>query len=306
MPHSARCGVLLALLATSCGQPPESTSFTRLERLVFQPEGTCVLFAATNAPIDCSGDRPLLIDRFEVTRGEWSRWMAGRDAEAEGNPAAEYWADLSPQEPATGMTLDEAEAFASDQGMRLPTAREWLRAAVGGRAQVWPWGPFPARSAANTLDLGLNRLAPVGSFESGSTPAGVHDLLGNAEEWVTDRIELDGEGLVADRRVWAMGGSFRRYKRESYSPGADGAPQFNAELVDRQHRGDDLGLRLVADAETWLREASRGWDDDPESLAQLRVIGASWGRSAAPLLRRLAGEPDSALGLRALLEGAQR
>lgn len=265
-----------------------------------------MLFAATNAPIDCSGDRPLLIDRFEVTRAEWSRWMAGRDAESEGNPAAEYWADLVPQKPATGMTLAEAEAFAVDQGMRVPTAREWLRAAVGSRAQVWPWGPFPARSAANTLDLGLDRLAPVGSFESGSTPAGVHDLLGNAEEWVSDQLELDGEGLLEDRRVWAMGGSFRRYKRESYSTGLDGAPTFNAELVDREHRGDDLGLRLVVDAETWLREASELWETDPESLSRLRAIGASWGRPAVPLLRRLAGESGAARGLGALLEGAQR
>lgn len=300
-----RGGLLLALCLASCGRPSEGTSFARLERLVFQPEGSCVLFADTNAPIDCSGARPLLIDRFEVTRAEWSRWTAARDAEAEGNPAAEYWADLGPQEPATGMTLAEAEAFAADQGMRLPTAREWLRAAVGSRAQVWPWGPFPARSAANTLDLGLNRLAPVGSFESGSTPAGVHDLLGNAEEWVTDLIEFDGEGLGLDRRVWAMGGSFRRYKRESYAPGLDGAPVFNAELVDREHRGDDLGLRLVADAETWLREASQSWESDPDSLRRLRSIGAQWGRAAVPLLRRLAGEPGAPPGLGALLAGAQ-
>ncbi len=296
----------LAVLATGCGEPESSPVFSRLERLAFQAEGSCVLFADTNAPIDCSGERPIFIDRFEVTRAEWSRWEASRDAEAEGSQARSFWSDLSPTYPATGMNLAEAEAFAADQAMRLPTAREWIRAAAGSRAQRWPWGPSPARSVANTLDLGLGRLAPVGTFESGSTSLGVHDLLGNASEWVTDWIPPVGEEDLADDRVWALGGSFQSHGRETYWPGLEEQAEFNAELMDPEDRGDDVGLRLFADAEIFLREVSSEWGESPEVHARLVRIGASWGRSAVPLLRRLSAEEGAAPGLAALLEGALR
>ncbi|MCB9915729.1 MAG: SUMF1/EgtB/PvdO family nonheme iron enzyme [Planctomycetes bacterium] len=295
---------LLGLALASCGGSGEGPSLARLERLAFQPEGGCVLFAGTPARIDCSGTRPLLLDRYEVTRSEWSRWTASDDVEARGAAALAFWHDLTPSHPATGMTLGEAEAFAADEGMRLPTAAEWIRAAVGSRAQGWPWGPYPALSAANTLDLGLDRLAPVGTFETGTTALGVFDLLGNAAEWTTERLPVDGELERGDERVWALGGSFRRYKRETYEAGPDGRPRFNAELVDPDQRGDDLGFRLVADAETWLREQAPRWTDGAAVRTRLVAVGRAWGRSAVPLLRRLSQEPGAAPGLAALLEGA--
>jgi GNAT superfamily N-acetyltransferase len=303
----AGCGLLLLLSAAGCGEEPSGLRFELLERMAFLPAGSCVLFAGSHAPVDCSGAEPLLVDRFETTQADWSRWSLASAGGQAGLAAQGFWNDLAPHHPATGMTQAEAQAFAAHLGMRLPTAREWIRIAAGSRAQVWPWGPFPARSAANTLDLGLERLAPVGSFESGRTALGVHDLLGNAAEWASDLLTdpAAAEG-PEDGRVWAMGGSFRRFKRETYSPGDDQRARYNAELLDPSHRSHDLGLRLVAGAEAWLRRESEDWPDSPEAHARLRAVGAAWGRAAVPLLRRLSRAEGARPGFKALLFGASQ
>ena len=97
------------------------------------------------------------------------------------------WDERSGAWPATGMTLGEARAFAGAHSMRLPTVGEWMWIAAGPRGQRFPYAQGEMVSVANTADLGLGRLAPAGTFDNGRTPnTRVHDLLGNAWEWVAD------------------------------------------------------------------------------------------------------------------------
>src|SRR6185295_18284062 len=98
------------------------------------------------------------------------------------------------------MTLPEARAFADSRGMRLLTAREWIRIACGTRALPYPWGGTEASSVANTLNLGVGRPLPVGTFEQGRTPLSTYDMAGNVWEWVEEPIlqpdaASSGEGL---------------------------------------------------------------------------------------------------------------
>lgn len=305
---------LCALLALACDGDREERALDRLERLVFVPVASPVIGAEIGAPVDCSNSAPFLVDSFEVTREEWSAWLESLPADDPARQSPEFWLDGSPVCPATGMTLAEAEAFAASRGMRLPSATEWLRIAVGrlGR-QPFPWKPVDHASVANTAELGLGRLAPVGTFENGSTPSGVYDLHGNAAEWVAsiDLAPFPGSG---DQRTWAMGGSYRSHKRPTFStdPRADldadgqvdSGLSFNAFLLDPGSRSSDVGLRLLVDAERWLREQASELGADAASLARLERIGAGWGRDAVPLLRRLEGEAGEAPQLAALLRGA--
>jgi len=298
---------LLFLLA-ACDGGNRERALSRLERLAFVPAGSCVLFAGTSHAVDCSTDRPLLVDRFEVTQREWLEWLDELPADDPAQKCLEFWNRTGPTYPATGMNLAEARAFAADQGMRLPTAREWIRIAAGSRAQYWPWGS-PRRSVSNTLELGLERPAPVGTFEAGRTSAGVYDMVGNAAEWVVDRITGSaqaGEGPAQDDRVWVMGGGYLSYKRETY--GFDPQTEqvvFNARLTDPRARSEEVGLRLVADAESWLPLGASAWGDDGAARARLRAVGRSWGRGAVPLLRRLAEEEGAPPALVQLLAGAE-
>ena len=295
----------------------EEPALGRLERLAFVPAGTCILLQET-LRVDCSTDRPLLVDRFEVTRREWSAWLGEEGIPGDGRVALEYWPDDAPTHPATGMTLEEARAFAASQGMRLPTAAEWIRVAVGTRAQKWPWGPFPARSVTNTLALRLRRLAPVGSFEGGRTSLGVYDLLGNAAEWVdgvlgrpdewVENVIPDPDPQKKDLRVWAIGGSYLSHKRPTYTTEKGDTPRvvFNAALLDPRTRASDVGFRVVEDAEAWLRAHLASLPEDVATRARLVAIGGRWGRPALPLLRRHAAEAEAPAALADLVAGAEQ
>ena len=71
----------------------------------------------------------------------------------------------------------EAERFAAWRGMRLLTPGEWLFCALGAERRLFPWVAYERQdSVANTLDLGLGRPCPVGTFEGGRTPGEVYDL----------------------------------------------------------------------------------------------------------------------------------
>jgi len=321
-------GLLTGLLCLGCSQGGGEGSLGRLERLVFVPAGSSVIGAETRSPVDIGNREPLLVDTLEVTRSEWGSWLDGLPAEHGAWTSLDLWSgDLGPRgkrripldgRPATGMTLAEAQAFAASEGMRLPTAREWLRVATGptGR-QPFPWKPVPHASVANTLELGLGRLAPAGTFESGRTSAGIHDLHGNAAEWV-ERIDLGPFPDSGDTRSWAMGGSYRSRQRPTFrydgladldGDGAvDSGLDFHALLLDPRTRSSEVGLRLFADAGPWLRQQAGSWGSSPAVLARLTQLGARWGPPAAPLLRELVeaeGGPGEAPALAALLRGAE-
>jgi formylglycine-generating enzyme required for sulfatase activity len=211
------------------------------------------------------------------------------------------------------MSQLEARTLAERRRMRLLRAREWVHVAVGPRAHRFPWGPNFQSSIANTLELGLERPAPVGTFENGrSLPFGCYDMLGNAWEWVSDRVPgyedaPEDLGTPAPGRVSALGGSFLTAWRPIYGPGSrvDRAdPVFFAVTLDPAHKAPDLGLRCAIEARAWLPAAARGWSGGAAARERLLAVGRRWGRAALPLLEELARETGLA-GLEVLAEGAR-
>lgn len=99
--------------------------------------------------------------------------------------------------PVVHVTRDDAEAFASWAGGRLPTEAEWEFAARGGEeSQLMAWGDaeksairekantwtgiFPV---SNTASDGFEGLAPVGLFPPNGF--GLYDMIGNVWEWTS-------------------------------------------------------------------------------------------------------------------------
>ncbi len=297
------CGLSLAPLLSGCeGREIEPLD---IERLAFVPPGLCII-----GRVDCSTDEPLLVDRFEVTREHWLAIMGG---ELRPSPAfRKHWTSDTRRHPASGMDLAEAVTFAGRRGMRIPTVSEWMRIATGTAAQPWPWSAQDRESAANLEELGLGRTAPVGTFQRGCTTDGIHDMLGNVWEWTEPPLPAYAipSAAISDTAVhtqpcWVMGGSFRSGARTLHGHDRKRNLYFFAEAVDPRHRGMDIGLRCVAEAEVYLWERAREWTD-PALRPRLAAVGEEWGRRAVVLLERLTRRPAAPAALTWILEGALR
>lgn len=125
---------------------------------------------------------PLFVDRFEVTRGDWSGFAASPMGAAVGADEAAF--DGDPALPVGRVDLRQARAFARWRFARLPQRDEWAAAVGDGRHQ-YPWGSKEDPTRANTGELGLGEPVPVGTFEAGRRAGGdqPYDLIGNVSEW---------------------------------------------------------------------------------------------------------------------------
>lgn len=163
-----------------------------LENMVLVPVGTLIVPAA---------ERAFYIDRTEVTNRQYEEFL--RATGRRPPPFWEFgineasWPDL----PVTGVTLEEAIAYAAWAGKRLPSPFEWVRAARGAEDWAYPWGAAAESTAANSRDSGRRKPAAVGSFPRDRSPFGSMDLAGNVSEWTVQGAGDAREGIL-------MGGSF--------------------------------------------------------------------------------------------------
>lgn len=134
-----------------------------------------------------------LLDKTEVTLRDYGRCVDARVCKAVA-PAVTAAGDdagvvITDDHPVVGTTWYDAKKYCEWVGKRLPTEAEWEYAARRGRnGGLYPWaGPWNSKNANSRGEAdGYGRTSPVGTFAGGDSIDGVHDLAGNAAEWVND------------------------------------------------------------------------------------------------------------------------
>lgn len=138
------------------------------------------------------------LSRTHVTNAEYRAFLA-----ATGHPPPAHLDQAGfdhPRQPVVGVSWEDATAYcawlaqATGRPYRLPGDAEWEYAARGGReGSIFPWGD--ALDARFACFGGQAAPREVGSF----APNGfnLHDIIGNAWAWCSDRFEDVSGGVKA-------------------------------------------------------------------------------------------------------------
>ena len=271
--------------------------------MVVLPPGRFMMGTDASERGSASSERPkhavivgaaFAVEKYHVTRGEYARFVqaSGYTGEKDGcagnlDGTTKSWRDpgfpQSDRDPVVCVDWYDAKAYVkwlsrkTGKRYRLLTEAEWEYAARAGTTTARWWGDDIGRGHANCYDCGSQwegrrRTSPVGSFTP--NPFGLHDMLGNAYQWVEDCFgdqlgtyaESSNDASVArksdecsNRGVrgggWANNSSALRssYRWSFYGAGgAGGPPRGTGGDLDRKNNRPSGGPRYP------LRCASQG------------------------------------------------
>ncbi|PIE31624.1 hypothetical protein CSA56_17770 [candidate division KSB3 bacterium] len=142
------------------------------------------------------------IDRYEVTNAQYKKFV-----DATRYPPPLNWEDgMYPlgtsKHPVTFISWDDAQAYATWVGKRLPTAEEWEVASRGPHGQTYPWGEAFDMQKINIYSA-QGGPDPVGSNMDDVSKYKIYDLGGNVMEWTLTHYEGDKNFFILKGGSWA-------------------------------------------------------------------------------------------------------
>lgn len=225
---------VLMFLDQWVGRPADSPPLTA----AVPAGGIRVNGVETQAPAFCIGRFPVTVAEYEQYR-ETCR-NRSRPVRAPYPFDEDKVRKLGPWNPVTGVSLDDAEAFCrwmeavdpEQRRWRLPTEMEWMRAAMAGKEQLYPWGDEPPDRSKANYDGNLGCVSIVGAYARASdAPC---DMAGNVWEWCVDFI--------------GSGAPLRVLKGGAYDYCAADLLVSSRRGVIRSHRSEHVGFRVLCEA----------------------------------------------------------
>ena len=197
-----------AARATALGQPESSAS-------------------AEQPRVEVEIRERVALGKYEVTFAEWDYCV--EQGGCSYRPSDEGWG--RGDRPVINVARRDAEEYVrwlrrhTGERYRLPSEAEWEYAARAGTTTVRYWGDALGQGHAVCDGCGsrwdARRTAPVGSLEP--NPWALHDMLGNATEWVSDcwnethaGATGDGSARTSDSPWWKDGECERPVRKGAF------------------------------------------------------------------------------------------
>jgi eukaryotic-like serine/threonine-protein kinase len=264
-----------AALRNETAPPPKPAKKKAFQPLVFAGAGIAILAAL--AVIFWPRPRPP-VTRVDTPPGmvliQAGRFLFGKDKQPVALPAyyidetvvdnahyAQFCAAANhplppglpadrPELPVVAVTIADARAYAQWAGKRLPSPREWEKAARGANGFAYPWGDEEDATRANVSDNGalkIHLLQPA-SAAANVSPYGVRNMAGNCWQLVEEKrtpsplsipqfSDLDPPATGNEAWCSMRGGSFR-------APLA-AAVSYETVTIPERYRSPEVGFRCA-------------------------------------------------------------
>jgi formylglycine-generating enzyme required for sulfatase activity len=217
--------------------------------------------------------KPFYIDKYPVTNAEFKKFLDSShyhpkdDFNFLKNWNGGVFPEGSANEPVTWVSLEDARAYATWAGKRLPHEWEWQYAAQGDDGRIYPWGncdwtlhaPLPGLPPCAATETPADGVAPapdrgrvmlsasdVDAHPKGASPFGVMDMVGNVWQWTDEYVDEHTRAAIL------RGGSHYQpqgslwYFPQAYKNNEHGKLLLMAPSYDRSGA---IGFRCVKDAE---------------------------------------------------------
>lgn len=184
------------------------------------------------------------IDKTEVTNAAFKQFC-----DATGRPLPKDFAADKPDYPVVNVNILDAHQFATWAGKRLPTGKEWEKAARGIDGRAFPWGNDKDSSKAN---IGTKKVEPVTTHADGASPFGVLQMVGNVWE-LTEQLTQPSQQSIETFRTLVKpppqsDEPWYQMRGESFVEPLANNVIWDVGIVPARYSNPNIGFRCAKDA----------------------------------------------------------
>jgi formylglycine-generating enzyme required for sulfatase activity len=220
---------------------------------VLIPAGNFVMGDDENSPrreIYLAG---FYMDRYEVTVGRYAKFLEATGAlkKPDGWPDSDL--EKLGEFAVVGVDWHDANNYCRWAGKRLPTEAEWEKAARGGDGRTYPWGSAEPTTAHARFGVSGSKavypdgISHVGKYPQGMGPFGMHDLAGNASEWVADWYAPGFSRAQVQNPKGPDTGTSKVVRGGGWMDPAERITTTKRMYLSPDERMEDIGFRCAAD-----------------------------------------------------------